>query len=252
MNAFRQAVANMASKIPKPPAGSAPSSGAVGKLAVLVGGLGLGGYALLNSMYQVNAGHMAIIYNRVGGIDENTIKTEGLNFVIPWFQRPIVFDVRTRPKLINSTSGSKDLQMVEISLRVLLKPDPTKLPFIYRRLGQDFEERVLPSIVNEVTKAIVAKFNASELLTKRDMVSREIREMLVKRAMDFHILLDDVAITHLAFSKEYTAAIEAKQVAKQDAERSKYIVDKAIQEKQQIVIKAQGEAQSAELIGAVR
>ena len=65
----------------------------------------------------------------------------------------------------------------------------------------------------------------------------------------FHILLDDVAITHLAFSKEYTAAVEAKQVAKQDAERSKYIVDKAVQEKRTIIIKAQGEAQSAELIG---
>ncbi len=82
-------------------------------------------------------------------------------------------------------------------------------------------------------------------------MSRQIREMLTRRAADFHILLDDVAITHLAFSKEYTAAVEAKQVAKQDAERSKYVVDKAIQEKKTIIIKAEGEAQSAELIGMV-
>jgi prohibitin 2 len=115
----------------------------------------------------------------------------------------------------------------------------------------DYEERVLPSIVNEVTKAVVAQFNASELLTKRDVVSKTIRDMLLARAADFHILLDDVAITHLAFSKEYTAAVEAKQVAKQDAERSKYIVDKAIQEKRTIVVKAEGEAQAAELIGSV-
>ena len=115
----------------------------------------------------------------------------------------------------------------------------------------DYAERVLPSIVNEVTKAVVAQYNASELLTKRDVVSRQVQSLLVKRASDFNILLDDVSITHLAFSKEYTAAVEAKQVAQQDSERSKYVVDKAIQEKRTIIIKAQGEAQSAELIGAV-
>jgi prohibitin 2 len=79
-------------------------------------------------------------------------------------------------------------------------------------LGKDFDERVLPSIVNEVTKAVVARFNASELLTKREEVSSMILTMLTKRAADFHILLDDVSITHLAFSKDYTAAVEAKQV----------------------------------------
>ena len=52
-----------------------------------------------------------------------------------------------------------------------------------------------------------------------------IADSLTKRAADFHILLDDVSITHLAFSNEYTAAVEAKQVAQQDAERSKYIVE---------------------------
>jgi prohibitin 2 len=103
-----------------------------------------------------------------------------------------------------------------------------------------------------VTKAVVAQYNASELLTKRELVSRQIREMLIRRSADFHILLDDVAITHLAFSKEYTAAVEAKQVAQQDAERAKYIVERAIQEKKSIVIRAEGEAKSAELIGNVR
>lgn len=115
----------------------------------------------------------------------------------------------------------------------------------------DYEERVLPSIVNEVTKAVVAQYNASELLTKRDAVSKQIRDMLNKRAGDFKILLDDVSITHLAFSKEYTAAVEAKQVAQQDSERAKYIVERAIQEKRTIVIRAEGEAKSAMLIGAV-
>lgn len=204
-------------------------------------------------MITVTPGHVGIVYNRFGlnggGLQEGFCN-EGLNFVVPWFQRPIIFDIRTRPKLINTTSGSKDLQMVEISLRVLFRPDSNRLHSIYRSLGRDFDERVLPSIVNEVAKAVVAQYNASELLTKRDIVSRQIRDLLTRRAADFNILLDDVSITHLTFSKEYTAAVEAKQVAQQDAERSKYIVEKAIQEKRSIIIRAQGEAMSAELIGA--
>ncbi len=82
-------------------------------------------------------------------------------------------------------------------------------------------------------------------------MSKQIRDLLTQRSAEFNILLDDVAITHLAFSREYTAAVEAKQVAQQDAERAKYIVDRAIQEKKSIIIKAQGEAQAAQLIGNV-
>ena len=105
--------------------------------------------------------------------------------------------------------------------------------------------------MNEVTKSVVAQYNASELLTKRDVVSRQVRDQLMQRSADFKILLDDVSITHLAFSKEYTAAVEAKQVAQQDSERARYIVERALQEKKSIIIRAEGEARSAELIGNV-
>ena len=54
---------------------------------------------------------------------------------------------------------------------------------------------------------------------------------------------------HLAFSPEFTAAVEAKQVAQQEAQRAAFVVDKARQEKQATVVRAQGEARSAELIG---
>lgn len=233
--------------------GSGGGGGGVGAGAVvaLLGalGLGAGSWGLYHSVVTVQPGHMGIVYSRVGGLKDKATLTEGMNFLIPWFQRAVVYDIRTRPQLINTQSGSKDLQMVQISLRVLFRPNPLELSDIYRRLGTDFDARVLPSIVNEVTKAVVAQYNASELLTKRDLVSKQIREMLVKRSGDFNILLEDVSITHLAFSKEYTAAVEAKQVAQQDAERSKYVVEKALQEKKTIVIRAEGEAESATLIG---
>jgi prohibitin 2 len=217
------------------------SVGALGAAA----GLTYGAYF---SFYTVNGGHRAIVFNRITGM-KDTVYGEGLNFNIPWFERPIIYDIRTRPVNLQTLTGSKDLQMVTLAIRVLHKPDPSKLVWIYRFLGVNYDERVLPSIMNECAKAVVAKYNANELLTKRESVSREISQDLQRRAAVFNILLEDVAITHLAFSPEYSRAVEAKQVAQQDAERAKYIVIGAQQEKQTIITKARGEAESATLIG---
>lgn len=226
-------------------AGAAAAAARATGALMVAGGLGYGAY---NSVYTVDGGHRAVVFNRIMGM-KPVVYGEGLNFNIPWFEWPVVYDIRTRPVNLQTLTGSKDLQMVTIGIRVLHRPDPNHLVWIYRHLGTNYDERILPSLMNECAKAVVARYDANELLTKREQVSQTISQELKQRAGLFNVLLEDVAITHLAFSPEYAKAVEAKQVAQQDAARAKYIVLGAMQEKKTIITKARGEAESAELIG---
>lgn len=207
----------------------------------------LGVAALQASIYDVPGGTRALIFDRFSGVKEKAIP-EGTHFLIPYLQRSIPFEVRIKPRNISTTTGSKDLQQVSLTLRVMSRPDVENLATIYRTLGADYDERVLPSIGNEVLKAIVAQFDAAELITQREIVSSRIREDLLKRAREFNIVLDDVSLTHMTFGKEFTQAVEQKQIAQQEAERAKFVVERSEQERQASVIRAEGEAEAATII----
>jgi prohibitin 2 len=113
----------------------------------------------------------------------------------------------------------------------------------------NYEERVLYSIVYEICGSTLSQYNASQLITKRDAISAEIKAKLKERSSIFCIDLDDCALIDLTFSKEFSDAIEKKQVAQQDAERMRFFVEQALEEKKSTIIKAMGEAESVKKFG---
>jgi prohibitin 2 len=208
--------------------------------------LGLGLYGLAKMVYVVDGGHLGIKFSRFHGVMSKVYR-EGWHLRIPYFEWPIIFEVRSQPRILEAQTGSKDLQQVDISVRIMYRPNAERLPDCYRFVGKDYDH--IPSFINEVVKTVVAQYTAAQLLNQREQVSFTMRKALQERTKDFFIDIDDVSIIHLAFSQEFHKAVEEKQSAQQDAERAKFLVEQALQDKKSIIIKAQGEAISAELIG---
>jgi prohibitin 1 len=100
--------------------------------------LAVGASFVQASMYDVKGGTRAVIFDRLSGV-KDTVVNEGTHFLIPWLQKSIIYDVRTKPRNISTTTGSKDLQMVSLTLRVLHRPEVQQLPKIYQVCSQKFE-----------------------------------------------------------------------------------------------------------------
>lgn len=121
-------------------------------------------------IFVVDGGERAVIFNKLKGLQDK-VYGEGMHLKIPLIYQPRYFEVRSRPRLINSTTGTKDLQQVELTLRLLFRPKEEKIPEILNNIGADYDDKVLPSIGNEVLKSIVAQYDAGQLITMREEVS---------------------------------------------------------------------------------
>jgi len=195
-----------------------------GMLAALVFG---SVWALTSFAIIVPAGHAGVVFNRMTGV-EKTGLPEGLHFIIPLLQVVNLHDVRTQSMSFeNEEAVSSDQQVVHTNLVVNFHPRPAELPLLFQEVGFDYPEKIVTPVVREALKAEIARQPVDQLLANRENVSQAIRDYVSKKLSERHMDMELISLTNLKFSSEYQSAVEAKQVALQQAEAKRNELQKA-------------------------
>jgi regulator of protease activity HflC (stomatin/prohibitin superfamily) len=166
---------------------------------------------MAESMVIVQAGHRGVILYL--GAVENRVLGEGVHFIIPFAEQVIQLEVRTLKYQAEASAASNDLQEVQTVIALNYHIDPTDANAIYQQLGADYSDRIIAPTIQESVKASVAKFNAEELITKRETAKGVIADAIRNTLSDRDIVVETVFITDFKFSKAFADQIESKVVA---------------------------------------
>lgn len=220
--------------------------GAYAWTARAIGLLMLVGGVLAAAVVIVPSGHRAVLLRfgaAYGSLDE------GIHLITPLMDSTVLMETRTQKEESKATAASRDLQTVTTSLALNFHIDPAKVASIYRNVGTEYNARIIDPAVQESLKTVTAKYTAEELIKSRAQVKAEVESDITVRLQAYDIVVEPagLSITNFDFSPEFNSAIEAKQVAQQEAEKQKYILQQAELQKQTEVTRAEGTAQAAKL-----
>lgn len=198
---------------------------------------------LFGSWYTVGAGQRAVILKFGKPIE--TPFGPGFHFKIPIYQSVVKMNVQTQKyEAVKATAASQDLQTVTTDVTVNYHILPANTVLIYTNIGENYQDVIIQPAVQEVVKAITAKYTAEQLITQRTAVKDDIDTMLNERLLKSNIIVDAISITNFDFSPQFNAAIEGKVTAEQNALAAKNKLAQVEFEAQQRVAQAQGEAQA--------
>ena len=170
-------------------------------------------FVLSESVVIVQAGHRGVVLYL--GAVEDRVLGEGVHLIIPFAEQVLQLEVRTLKFQANASAASNDLQEVQTVIALNFHVDPTKANEIYQQLGSDYADRLIAPTIQESVKASVAKFNAEELITKRETAKGVIADAIRKTLSERDILVETVFITDFKFSEAFANQIESKVVAYQ-------------------------------------
>lgn len=192
----------------------------------------------------VPAGNIGVV-TVFGKIDNETLKP-GIHFRMPFVNNVHMITTRVQPHQFDEIdAASSEYQSVKLTGIMNYHIDGQFAADLYQRVGDDFAAKVLDPAFNDYIKSVTPDYSITEILNKRDEIRRRAKEDLQANLAQYHIIIDDIYIANIAFSPEYTAAIEAKQVAAQQVETEKQVLAQRSIQAQQAVIKAKGEADAA-------
>ena len=202
---------------------------------------------ILRPFTIVGAGERGVMM-RFGKV-QDAILNEGIHPILPIVASVKTLSVRVQKTDLKADAASKDLQSITTDLAVNWNVDPAKVNQIFQQIGD--EEQIVTSIlspaISEVLKAATSKKTAEEIITKRTELKTEIDNSLKKRLEPYGVIVRDVSLINFGFSPEFSKAIEAKQIAEQEAKQAEFTVKKATQDAQAQINRAKGQAESQRL-----
>jgi regulator of protease activity HflC (stomatin/prohibitin superfamily) len=196
----------------------------------------------------VNAGERGVLM-QFGQVQERVLG-EGIHPIIPLVNTVKKLSVRVQKQEISAEASSKDLQDVFTDVALNWHIIPEEANAIFQQIGaeNDVVDRIINPAVEEVIKAVIAKYTAEEIVTKRGEMKAGVDDSLITRLSDYHIAIDDISLVHIHFSQQFSDAVEAKQIAEQQAKRAGFVALKAIKEAEAKVNLAKGEAEALTLL----
>ncbi len=200
---------------------------------------------IMNPFVIVGAGERGVVLNF--GAVQPVVLGEGIHFRIPIMQKIIKMDVTIHKSQTDAESVSKDLQDTKSTIAVNYHILPEKANWIYQNIKQEYRERIIDPAVQEVVKAITARYTAVELITQREKVRGEIKDLLKNRLLSYNVLVDDFSIVNFKFSQQFEQAIESKQTAEQLALKAQRDLERIKIEAEQKVASAKAEAEALRL-----
>jgi prohibitin 2 len=200
---------------------------------------------IIKPWVQIGAGERGIVLNF--GAVQDTVLGEGLHFRIPMVQEVVLINVQVQKATTDAAAASSDLQDVNSTVAINYHIAPDKANIVYQNIGIQFKERIIDPAVQEVVKAVTAKYTAEQLITKRPAVSDAMKSTLTDRLKEHNITVDAFSIVGFSFSKIFMEAIESKQTADQLAQKAQRDLERIKIEAEQKITTARAEAESLRL-----
>ncbi|MCD6109862.1 prohibitin family protein [bacterium] len=221
-------------------------------------------FIILDGFVSVPPGHVGVVFDQGQGVLEDELD-EGLHLKIPFWQQVTVMDARTQEYTMSIAKGegyktdddsiesrSKDGQVVWVDATILFHIDKAQADDIKRELGtkMDYYAKIIRPRAREVIRAVVANYNALDLVSeKRSQIVDDMSKALKVAYSKHNIELEEVVLRNVTYSNDFAAAIEEKEVARQKIKISEYQKEQASELKEKKIIEAEGEAEAIKLKG---
>lgn len=232
-----------------------------GVILGIVGGLLV--ILLAVSVRVVPVGHAMVKFNVV--TKRFSVAREGITLVPPFLYNTYIYDLRRQEYTMSARKGegkraniddslwspTQEGLQVGIDLTCWYRIHPDSLISVHRRIGPDFDEKVVRPAIRSVVRHVISEYPIMDVYSaKRQHIQDEILQKVRALLEPDGFVVEEIVLRDVHFTPDFAKAIEQKQIAQQEAERMKYVLQKEQQEAERKRIEAEGTARAIQIVSS--